>query len=78
MAHTVLHTDASTVLDKRRLKATRFICVRNGEGPSPLHRRVKDRKTSSMRARRWLRIGAAALTGIIALSAYAGVIAWSE
>jgi hypothetical protein len=56
------------------LKATRFICVRNGEGPSPLQRCVKDRKTSSMRARRWLRIGAAALTGIFALSAYAGVI----
>jgi hypothetical protein len=33
-------------------------------------------KTSSMsgRARRWLRIGTAALTGIIALSAYAGVV----
>jgi hypothetical protein len=27
-----------------------------------------------MRARRWLRIGAAALTGIFALSGYAGVI----
>jgi hypothetical protein len=46
------------------------------EGPSTLQRCLRSLKTSIMsgRARRWLRIGTAALTGIIALSAYAGVV----
>ena len=46
------------------------------EGPSTLQRCIENLKTSIMsgRARRWLQIGTAALTGIIALSAYAGVV----
>jgi hypothetical protein len=46
------------------------------EGPSTLHPCVENLKTSIMsgRARRWRQIGTAALTGVIVLSDYAGVV----
>jgi hypothetical protein len=81
----------------RRLKATRFICNRDGfiglrrvqtsqwffsrtvpwmKDFSLCRSAVQKLKLHSMSgsARRWLQIGTAALTGIIALSAYAGVV----
>jgi len=58
-----------------RSETIRRLWVRR-EGPSPLQRRGPKLKTASMtgRAKRPIQIGTAVLTGLIALSAYGGVV----